>query len=61
MVGGPRRCQIRITQTENPTSGQEFVKSLTKSVVPALSKAGLIPPAANARNGAPRSTALLVP
>jgi hypothetical protein len=33
-----------ITQTENPTSGHDFVSSLTKSVVPSLAKEGLIPP-----------------
>ncbi len=33
------------TQTENPTSGHDFVSSLTKTVVPSLAKAGLIPPA----------------
>jgi hypothetical protein len=32
------------TQTENPTSGKDFVSSLTRTVVPSLSKAGLIPP-----------------
>ena len=33
-----------ITQTENPTSGRDFVLSLTKTVVPSLAKARLIPP-----------------
>jgi hypothetical protein len=33
-----------ITQTENPTSNKNFVSSLTSTVVPSLSKAGLIPP-----------------
>ena len=32
-----------VTQTENPTSGKDFVSSLTKSIVPSLAKAGLIP------------------
>ena len=32
-----------ITQTENPTSGHDFVSSLTKTVVPSLAKAGFIP------------------
>jgi hypothetical protein len=31
------------TQTENPTSGHDFVSSLTKTVVPSLARAGLIP------------------
>jgi hypothetical protein len=42
-----------VTQTENPTSGQNFVASLTNKVVPSLAKAGLIP----ARQGAPVSLA----
>ncbi len=41
------------TQTENPTSGQDFVSSLTGTVVPSLAKAGLIP----ARQGQPVSLA----
>ena len=32
-----------ITQTENPKSGQDFVSSLTKNIVPTLAKVGLIP------------------
>lgn len=32
-----------ITQTENPTSGKDFVTSLTKAVVPSMAKAGLLP------------------
>jgi hypothetical protein len=32
-----------ITQTENPTSGRDFVSSLTKTIVPSLAKAGFIP------------------
>jgi hypothetical protein len=36
------------TQTENPTSGQDFVASLLKSVIPSMSKAGIIPPAGTA-------------
>jgi hypothetical protein len=32
-----------ITQTENPTSGSNFVSSLTKAVVPSMAKAGLLP------------------
>jgi hypothetical protein len=38
-----------VTQTENPTSGKDFVSSLTHKVVPSLAKAGLIP----SRQGAP--------
>jgi hypothetical protein len=33
-----------VTQTENPTSNKNFVASLTGTVVPSLSQAGLIPP-----------------
>ncbi|HXX70039.1 MAG TPA: hypothetical protein VEK07_22860 [Polyangiaceae bacterium] len=33
-----------ITQTANPSSGQDFVSSLTGTVVPSLAKRGLIPP-----------------
>ena len=32
-----------ITQTENPTSGTDFVSSLTKAVVPSMANAGLLP------------------
>jgi hypothetical protein len=32
-----------ITQTENPTSGKDFTGSLTKTVVPSMAKAGLLP------------------
>jgi hypothetical protein len=32
-----------VTQTENPTSGKDFVTSLTKEVVPSMAKAGLLP------------------
>ncbi len=39
------------TQTENPTSGRDFVASLTGTVVPSLAKAGLIP----SRQGQPVS------
>ena len=42
-----------ITQTENPTSGPNFVSSLTGKIVPSLAQAGLIP----ARQGAPVSLA----
>jgi hypothetical protein len=42
-----------ITQTENPTSGKDFASSLTKSIVPSLAKAGLIP----SRGGQPVSLA----
>jgi len=33
-----------VTETANPSSGREFVSSLVKSIEPALTKAGLIPP-----------------
>ena len=33
-----------ITQTTNPTSGQDFASSLTKTIVPSLAKAGFVPP-----------------
>ena len=32
-----------LTQTENPRSGKDFVSSLTRTVVPSIAKAGLIP------------------
>jgi hypothetical protein len=46
-----------VTQTENPSSGPDFVKSLTRDVIPAMTKAGLLPPAkpANAVSYAPAS------
>jgi hypothetical protein len=31
------------TQTENPTSGKDFVSSLSKTIVPTMAKAGLLP------------------
>jgi hypothetical protein len=40
-----------ITQTENPSSGPNFVSSLTGKIVPSLAQAGLIP----ATQGAPIS------
>jgi hypothetical protein len=33
-----------VTETENPSSGKDFMKSLLREVMPALTKAGLIPP-----------------
>ncbi len=42
-----------MTQTENPMSGQDFVSSLTKTIVPSLAKAGFIP----AKGGEPVSMA----
>jgi hypothetical protein len=42
-----------ITQTENPSSGRDFVHSLRRTVVPALARAGLIPVA-----GAPERLSL---
>ncbi len=35
-----------VTQTENPSSGPDFVRSLTKDVIPAMTKAGFLPVAA---------------
>jgi hypothetical protein len=32
-----------VTQTENPTSGKDFATSLSKTVVPSIAKAGLLP------------------
>ena len=32
-----------VTETENPKSGRDFVSSLTKTIVPSLAQAGLIP------------------
>jgi hypothetical protein len=32
-----------ITQTENPTSGKDFATSLSRTVVPSIAKAGLLP------------------
>jgi hypothetical protein len=32
------------TRTDNPSSGRDFVSSLTQTVVPSLADAGLIPP-----------------
>ncbi len=50
-----------ITQTENPTSGKDFVSSLTKTVVPSMAKAGLLPMgqpvSLNGRSGSSRNIA----
>ena len=43
------------TQTKNPTSGSDFVASLTKAVVPSLAQAGLIP------SGQARSVSMSMP
>jgi hypothetical protein len=45
-----------VTQTTNPSSTNDFTKSLTKSVIPAMERAGLLPAAAP---GAPISRAAL--
>jgi hypothetical protein len=37
-----------VTETENPTSGKDFLKSLLSSVVPAMTAAGILPPKSNA-------------
>jgi hypothetical protein len=42
-----------VTQTENPSSGANFVSSLTGKIVPSLAQAGFIPP----KQGAPVSLA----
>jgi len=47
-AGSGKMVWSSITQTKNPTSGQDFATSLTKNVVPALVKAGLVPPAGTA-------------
>jgi hypothetical protein len=50
-----------VTETENPSSGKDFVSSLTKSVIPALTDAKILPPPPKgnavsfATAGAPRS------
>jgi hypothetical protein len=47
-----------VTQTENPTSGKDFVTSLTKAVVPSMAKAGLLPMGQPVSlNGSPRNIA----
>jgi hypothetical protein len=50
-----------ITQTENPTSGKDFATSLSKTVVPSMAKAGLLPMgqpvSLNARGGSSRNIA----
>jgi len=43
--GNGKMVWSAVTQTENPSSGKDFVSSLTKSVVPALGKAGFLPAA----------------
>ncbi len=43
-----------LTQTENPSSGRDFITSLVKKVVPSMGAAGLIPPAGQAVSYAPR-------
>ena len=36
------------TQTENPTSSADFVNSLTKELLPAMTQSGILPPKGNA-------------
>jgi hypothetical protein len=43
-----------LTQTRNPSSGSDFARSLTKTVVPAMTKATLVPP-----KGSPERLSLL--
>ena len=42
--GGGRLVWVATTQTENPSSGRQFVQSLTGKVIPEMEKAGVIPP-----------------
>jgi hypothetical protein len=42
--GGGRLVWSAVTQTENPSSGRAFVRSLTDKVVPELVRAGILPP-----------------
>jgi hypothetical protein len=44
-----------VTETENPTSGKDFLKSLLKSVLPAMTTAGILPP----KSGAPENVSSL--
>ncbi len=41
-----------VTQTENPSSGKDFASSLTKTVVPAMARAGFLPPATKEKTAA---------
>jgi hypothetical protein len=41
---GGKMVFAALTQTRNPSSGNDFVRSLTKAVLPAMTRAGLIPP-----------------
>jgi hypothetical protein len=45
-----------VTQTENPTSGQNFASSLTKKLVPDMAKKGLIPPTSGQRVSSARAS-----
>jgi len=42
--GSGKMVWSAVTQTENPSSGKDFASSLTKSVVPAMTQAGFLPP-----------------
>ena len=42
--GNGKMVWSAVTQTENPSSGMAFASSLTKAVLPALTKAGFLPP-----------------
>ncbi len=55
---GGKMVWSAVTQTENPTSGKDFVTSLTKEVVPSMAKAGLFPMGQPvSRSGLPRNIA----
>ncbi|HXN34140.1 MAG TPA: hypothetical protein VN894_19895, partial [Polyangiaceae bacterium] len=43
--GNGKMVWSAVTQTENPSSGKDFLSSLTKSVIPAMTQAGFLPPA----------------
>jgi hypothetical protein len=44
-AGAGKMIWSTVTQTEGPSTGKDFTASLTKTVVPMMEKAGLIPPA----------------
>lgn len=43
--GSGKMVWSAVTQTENPSSGKDFASSLTKSVIPAMTQGGFLPPA----------------
>jgi len=52
--GAGKMVWSAVTETENPSSGKDFVSSLTKSVIPSLTNAGFLP---GAQQGKPVSFA----